>query len=118
MKIIIDNYKLPSWNELYAGGHWIKRKKLADEAHELVHWAVYQTPKPKPLPFKKKVVIEYEIHYKDKRRRDHDNANVKLITDGLVLSGILADDSTKEIDYIKVQVKIGQPSNKVIINII
>lgn len=116
MQIIIDNFKCPSWNTLYSSKHWTVRKKMADEIHQLVFYSVKQQIK-NIKPFEKKVKIIFEIHYKDNRRHDPDNAAIKLILDGLVLAGLLKDDSTKEIKEISIRMKKGQLQNKIIINI-
>lgn len=102
------DYKLPSWNILNRGVHWSKRTELADEAHELTKWAVYQIKNKPELPFKKPVNILYDIHYKANRRRDPDNCTVKFICDGLVMAGVLTDDSSKEINSITIKVSIGE----------
>tara|TARA_Y100000310_G_scaffold340218_1_gene435254 strand:+ start:4094 stop:4465 length:372 start_codon:yes stop_codon:yes gene_type:complete len=108
LNIQVTDYILPSWNQIYKGVHWVKRKQLVDEAHELVKWAVYQVQNKPDLPFLKPVDIFYHVHYEAKRRRDPDNATVKFLCDGLVLSGVLTDDSSKEINSITVKVSIGE----------
>ena len=116
MRIVIDDFKLPSWNIFYAGKHWHVRKQKADELHQLISYHCYQNKIMGPI--KNKVKIHFEIHYKDKRRHDPDNACIKPLIDGLVLIGILKDDSTKEISEIKIKMKVSQKTNQVIMDII
>ena len=117
MKITIKD-KCPSWNKLYAGLHWTKRKKMADDIHELVYWAVYESKnKPKVLPYKNPVFLEYEVRYKGKRRHDADNCAVKMYCDGLVHSGILAEDDYEHVVGYSVMIFIGQDEDSVTINI-
>ncbi|MAG44527.1 hypothetical protein CL633_01425 [bacterium] len=117
MKIEITQYKLPSWNTLYKGTHWTYRHKIAEEAHQLVYWAVKQQHSKNDFPYKKPVQIDYEIHYKAKRRRDVDNACVKILCDGLVLAGVLKDDSADFIPFITIKMILGQSTDKVVIKI-
>ena len=112
MIIEIDNFKCPSLNILYAGVHWAKRKKMVDEIHQLVYYQAINKEK-----FNQPVKISYEIHYKGKRRHDPDNAAIKIFTDGLVLAGVLKDDSLKEIKEISITMKNNQPTDKIIIKI-
>ena len=114
MEIVIDNYKCPSWNTFYAGVHWTKRKKKADEIHSLVFGIVHNIKKK---VYKLPVKIEIDIHYKDRRRRDPDNACIKPFIDGLVQSGILKDDSSKEIEEISIRLRTEQKEDKITINI-
>lgn len=57
---------------------------------------VFCTPKPsKPL---ERAVVTLVYHFTDKKRRDPDNYSGKMILDGLVKAGIIADDSFYCID--------------------
>lgn len=113
MKIIIENFKCPSWNLFYSGTHWSKRKKLVDEIHQIVY---YLSKKNKLKPFKNKVAINFEIYYRQARLHDPDNACIKPFIDGLVMSGILKDDNYHCIDEISIRIKQGK-ENKIIIKI-
>lgn len=54
--------------------------------------------RPKPAFPLERAIVTLEYHFKDKRRRDPDNYSGKMILDGLVAAGIIADDSFKCID--------------------
>lgn len=49
--------------------------------------------RPKPPQPLKKAVVRLIYHFPDNRRRDPDNYSGKMILDGLVRAGIIADDS-------------------------
>ena len=112
--------KCLTWNNLLnkTAFSWANRKRLADEWKELTYWSVYTTENKPELPFKKKVDLEFLVQYKDKRRRDPDGVSVKYICDGLVNSGVLKDDSYKEIRSVKIRIEVGAKEDKVILDII
>ena len=95
MRLKID-YIGPSLNKIYAGIHWSKRKKDADAAHLAVKIAAKGcslSAKPVVLVFQPMI-----------RGRAYDVSNyaytVKLLEDGLVHSGVLADDTNKYVQGI------------------
>ena len=53
--------------------------------------SVFCRPRP-PAPLKK-AIVKITYHFKDNVRRDPDNYSGKFILDGLVRTGIIADDS-------------------------
>lgn len=53
---------------------------------------------PKPSEPLKRAVVRIVYHFRDNRRRDPDNYSGKMLLDGLVRAGILADDSFSCID--------------------
>lgn len=57
--------------------------------------SVYCKRKPEAPIYTAKVTLTY--YFRDKRRRDPDNYSGKLILDGLVSAGIIADDSFSNI---------------------
>ena len=85
---------------MYAGIHWAKRKKLADDIHKFVCHTVRQQCWEIVIP--NPVKITFHIYLKDKRKRDVDNFAVKFIIDGLVKSGILLGDDIDHIYGIKI----------------
>ncbi len=117
MKIVIEDYKLPSWNMMYAGMHWTKRRQIVKDARSYITFAVHTVIDQSDIPFRHPVTIDYEIHYKDKRRRDPDNACIKILTDGIVQEGIPVDDSYEQITQITIRMRGGQESDKIIITI-
>lgn len=120
MKLILNQFKMPSWNEYNSRSHWAKAKKKNDE----IYWLVYEAIKNSgykdinDLLQNKKVKLIFEIHYKGNRRHDPDNSFLKPIIDGIVKCGLLRDDSTKEIKEIIIRARVGQKENKVIIDIL
>ena len=54
--------------------------------------------RPKPPEPLRRAVVTLTYHFADKRRRDPDNFSGKMLLDGLVRAGILADDSFGNID--------------------
>lgn len=114
VKIVIPDFKCPSLNKSYAGRHWSKRKSEADEIHQLVF---VHTRKLKPIeefPVDTRVIA----YYKHKRRRDSNNVSDKELIDGLVLAGLLPDDSTKYIRFSSTRAVIGAENDRVEIEIL
>lgn len=78
-----------SWNKMYAGLHWAKRKAEADR----VHLAVRVALDPDWPMFVKPVVITVRVYFKNKRiQLDASNIAAKLYEDGLI-GWIIQDDS-------------------------
>ena len=84
-------------NKIYAGVHWTKRKKQAEEIHELVYYSMMQQNVP-PILFKKPVVIQ--INYNSRLDCDNHGYLTKLIVDGMK-DYILKDDSKKHVKEIR-----------------
>ena len=110
MRIFIKDYKVPSWNTLYAGMHWSKRKEMADIAHMVVLEAVGGKQDPFPRP----VTIKIEAHMK--RPIDPDNVCAKLLIDGLKHAGIVKDDTHEYISSVTTRV-LKSKSDHVVINV-
>lgn len=106
--------KCPSWNDMYAGQHWSKRKKLAEEIHELVYFSILKEGKNFKETFDS-CNIFFDIYFKGKRRRDPDNCNVKLFIDGLVMAGVIEDDNSDIIQEIAIRCRTGAEKDKIII---
>ena len=85
--ILLYGMKAPSWNTLYAQGHWSKRKQLADDMHMLVRAAL----PPDIQPFDVPVDITITAYYKG-ALVDCDNICAKLLIDGLK-TWVLRDDN-------------------------
>ncbi len=86
-------YKIPAIppsNNKFIGRD-VRWKYQAEKRQWTEYIAVYCRPKP-PDPMKG-VTVTLTYHFKDKRRRDPDNYSGKMILDGLVRAGIIADDS-------------------------
>jgi len=77
-KIVIENERPLSWNQLYSGKHWSVRKDEADR----VHWLVKANLDPE-VKINGLVDITL-IAYFDKYALDADNISAKFYIDGLV----------------------------------
>ena len=106
MRIKVE-YIGPSTNKIYAGMHWTKRKAHADDAHFATKLAAKghdSVSKPVFLVFQPMI-----------RGRAYDCSNYsftcKMIEDGLVKCGILADDTNKYVQGIMMlpPIKIKKP---------
>lgn len=111
MRIILKNYKIPSWNLLYSGKHWSIRKEMAEYAHISVrealigkHATMYSYP----------VKITISAHLK--RTIDPDNVCSKLVIDGIKMMGILKDDTPQYVSSVTVRV-IKAKEDKTVIDI-
>ena len=91
-------YVGPSLNSIYAGVHWKKRKDQADEAHLCVKLSLKGVE-----PFTKPVHLNFQPLHKG---RGYDVSNyaytAKLIEDGLVLCGVIPDDTCKWVKRITI----------------
>lgn len=96
-KIIITG-RLPGRNEAEnaARTHWARGAKLKKEATELVAWECKTQHVQK---IDGEVIVEVTFYERD-RRRDADNVlgGLKYILDGLVVAGVLTDDSRKYVE--------------------
>jgi hypothetical protein len=99
MRIILKEYKCPSWNILYGGMHWSKRSEMAEYAHESVREALLGQ---KWTVYRQKVKITITAYLK--RTIDPDNVSAKLIIDGLKIAGLIKDDTFNEIDSVTTRV--------------
>jgi Holliday junction resolvase RusA-like endonuclease len=97
-----------SANVFYAGKHWAKRKQIADYWHALVKAAVNDGP-PIPefiYPVTIMFIVTQDRSHKG-RKVDTDNVLTKLITDGLVLAGVIRDDGINDYNYMAVANRLG-----------
>ena len=95
--IIIPKEVLPSWNKLYAQTHWGVRKRMADEWHELVAWAVLEQKIGKVGYNGRTLEISVKCYYPKLRHvLDPDNICIKLAIDGLK-GLVIEDDDWKHI---------------------
>ncbi len=121
MKIIIERYKCPSWNEMQIA-HWKKRGIDRDELKLLVIGCIFSQYtraafKRRVLEMKKPADIRIEAFFKNSNRRDPDNLYVKPILDGIVKAGILPDDNGEFINSVTLMAKIKAGEDKIIIYI-
>lgn len=94
----------PSANNIWAGVHWTKRKRMADEGHLATSLAV-KAAKLGPVGGKVELVFMPQIK-KRPRVRGFDCLNYamtcKVIEDGLVRAGVLPDDSKKYVSEVAI----------------
>lgn len=92
MIIVLDGERPVSWNTMYSGAHWGKRKDRADSAHAAVHYALSILEEPVKL-FDGRVHITVRAYFKH-RPLDPCNITAKLYIDGL--HKIVIEDDTME----------------------
>ena len=106
----------PTLNKWYAGNHWAKRKKVADEWHHTVR-VICLAEKIKAIT-NYPVCVTTKTYFKTKRKRDTSNcfpAN-KLAEDALVKAGILKDDTPQYVSrHIVALPEFGQPNDETVI---
>lgn len=107
MKIVIENHKAVSWNQLYSSKHWTVRSELANYIHTLMLESIGR----RTLTAKFPVDISITAYFKDKRRRDSDNIICKLYIDSLVPK-LLPDDNTKYVRWVASRAIIGAEDDK------
>ncbi len=87
---LIDEKSI-SWNKMYTGFHWSKRKAEADR----IHLAVRAALDPDCHIFENPVEIEVRAYFKNKREQlDASNIAAKIYEDGLI--GWLIEDDGPE----------------------
>lgn len=123
MKILIERYKCPSWNEFNRSQmHWTERGVRRDELAELVHGCIFSQYsraafKRRVLEMKKPADVRIEAFFKSAQRRDPDNLYVKPILDGIVKAGILPDDNGEFINSVTLMARVKAGEDKIIIYI-
>ena len=83
-----------SWNKMYAGIHWSKRKEEADRIHELVYYTLKEEGwmfGEGSIPPVGRVDIHVTAYFRG-RPQDSDNICDKFYIDGLIGSVIEDDD--------------------------
>lgn len=98
-RVLIDIPDFPSSYNKYMGRGG-KKEHIVDYQEEKVMWAwlVRANIKKKPKRPFNKAIVHITYHFDDNRRRDPDNYAGKFILDGLVLAGVIKDDSFDCID--------------------
>lgn len=98
-RIILENYKCPSWNVFYAGKHWSTRQEMKEEAL----FAVMEALNNKKLTVSTAKVRITVVAYL-KRVIDPDNVCEKMIIDGLK-KVLFKDDSAKYVECVTTKVQ-------------
>lgn len=87
--LILPDEQPASWNKMYTGQHWSKRKEEVDR----VHLAVRVALDPDWPMFDRPVHITVTVYFKNKRvQLDASNIPAKLYEDGLI-GWLIVDDS-------------------------
>lgn len=107
MIITIPDLKCPSWNTLYAQGHWGKRSKLANELHLLVRAALDPDAGMFDVPVDVTVTVYRSVLI------DADNIPAKLLIDGLK-GFILRDDDPAWVQSVTTRSRKGKRPHVVI----
>lgn len=112
MKITIEKYKCPSWNDMQTA-HWSARSAEKETLQTLVYAYAVNKGEKVTVP----ATVKIEAHFKADKRRDPDNLYVKPILDGLVKARIFEDDNGKMIDWVSLKAEVKMPSDQIIIYI-
>lgn len=90
--------------------HWARRASITRDVKETVYWLT----KAQHIPTLDRISVTLEWQPKDRRRRDADNptATLKPCLDGLVLAGVIPDDTPHHITAatIRIHPGNGQPA--------
>lgn len=94
--------KPPSLNDFYSGMHWAQRNKTKDRWHEKV--GLYA---PDVQVETYPVAVECIVFWGEGRRYDAENVVMasKLVTDGLIMAGVLEDDGPKQIRRVALEAR-------------
>lgn len=122
MIIILEGERPMSWNTMYAGAHWSKRKAEADRVHELVWAYIKETNyfgawKEKVESGKAgRVDIHITAYFKN-RELDPDNICSKMYIDGLI-GNLIEDDTRERVRKVTVQSEIDCDNPRVEIEVL
>lgn len=137
-EVIIDNNILDKYEEYYFTIHpRAKKRPFINPYHESINtWMIKRRPAMNALKQKWKDFIKWlveyygysELHidkcevsqtvyYKSARRHDIDNSVPKFILDGLVDSGMIADDDYKHITKLTLECGVDIDNPRTIINV-
>ena len=114
MKIVIENYKCPSWNDMQRA-HWTDRSGEMAVLKNMVYALANNCRRKEVVNIP--ATVRIEAHFKGGQRRDPDNLYIKPILDGLVAAKIFEDDNGKIIDWVALKAEVKMPSDKIIINL-
>ena len=114
MKIVLQDERPISWNEMYSGIHWTKRKEEADRVHQLVFYALKEAPLWR-FYNEDRVDIHITAYFKC-RPQDPDNICSKMYIDGLIGNAIV-DDTREFVRKVTVQSEIDKDNPRVEIEI-
>ena len=119
MKIVLEGERPISWNKMYSGMHWTKRKEEADRVHQLVWATLYQFD---DMPYQHsdfmkdgRVDIIVTAYFKN-RPLDPDNICSKLYIDGLV-GNVIEDDTREFVRRVSTQSEVDKENPRVEIDV-
>lgn len=93
--------RLPTWNTFYAGTHWGRRRRIAEEWKAAAMAAILQETGGKRLKLRPPVRLEVVVRYR--RPRDLDNVCLKPVIDALVSLGMIPDDTAEVLRDIRLR---------------
>lgn len=109
MRIVIEGHTCPTWNQAYAGMHWTKRKKLADQVHLATRAAIPAEAEMFAGP------VNITVTAYRRRLLDADNVPAKLYIDGLC-GRVIEDDTPRWVKDVRTRCRKGEP--KVVIDLV
>ena len=112
MKIVLENYKCLSWNDMQ-NAHWAIRSEEKKTLQNMVFALAHNAGRKEKIKVPASVMIE--AHFKDDGRHDSDNLYVKPILDGLVRAKIFKDDNCEIVDWVCLKAKKNMSSDQIII---
>ena len=122
MKIILKGERPWSWNKMYSGVHWSKRKEEADRVHELV-WAAIRGESWFPAwkdmvesGWCGRVDIHITAYFKN-RPQDPDNICSKMYIDGLI-GNVIEGDTREFVRKVTVQSEVDKDNPRVEIEVL
>lgn len=100
----------PNWR-----GHWAPKAKATNR----YRWNCKIVALAKGMKHRGPTTVRYSFHFKDWRRRDPDNlvASMKAALDGIRDSGMIPDDSARDVVLLAPQVVSGAESDQVVVEI-
>jgi len=107
LTIVLEGVRPLSWNQIYVGVHWSKRKRLVDEAHWLTRLAL-----PEDYEIFTSPVDITITSYFSTSPLDCDNIAAKLYIDGLC-GYVLADDSPRYVSSVTTKSRVDKKKPRV-----
>lgn len=108
--VVIPNWKPTSVNKLL-GSHWAAARKKKSADMNMVGMYVVSAGIPKATGKRR---LSFEVSIKGRGRRPDPDNFLKVLCDGLVKCGMLVDDSSKWVEYGKMNVVSGDKLETII----
>lgn len=113
MKLVIQNLKCSSVNEIY-NLHHFARSERKRKVQQLVYYEALKTKRHRL----EKCRLIFTAYFKGKRKHDPDNLYVKPMIDALILAGIIEDDNSNIVQSVTLQCVTEAEEEKVVIEIL